>query len=194
MVFPDKERLKYLSWVTLLGMTAFSMVVIYYLQHRNPLDVITGGRPYYNQLLAGAFFGSFSALLGTVLINIRRFRNVRFFFENLMAAINPSFINILFFSVCAGVGEEILFRATLQPIIGIWPAAIIFVLLHGYINPSNLNLTIYGIFLIVISAGFGYLFKFYGLLAAMMAHFIYDVGMFCVLKYAAVDRLRKNAG
>jgi hypothetical protein len=56
--------------------------------------------------------------------------------------------------------------------------------LHGYINPTNMNLTIYGVFLLIISAGFGYLFKFFGLTSCIIAHFIYDVAMFSVIKYA----------
>ena len=59
-----------------------------------------------------------------------------------------------------------------------------FVLLHGYINPMNVNLSIYGMLLIVICAGFGYLFKFFGLASCIIAHFIYDVAMFSVLKYS----------
>lgn len=160
------------------------MLMIGYLQKKDISDTLLGGKPYYLQFIVGLFFGTLSSLLAVLLINGKRFKNVRRFFENLMQEIKPSFIDILFYSVCASVGEEVLFRAGIQPFIGIWPAAIIFVLLHGYINPSNMNLTIYGFFLIIISAGFGYLFKFFGLTSSVLAHFIYDLSMFNVLKYA----------
>ena len=39
-------------------------------------------------------------------------------------------------------------------------------------------------FLIVICSGFGYLFNFFGLASSCTAHFVYDVAMFGVLKYA----------
>ncbi len=184
MVVPDKKRLYYLSWLTLGGMSAIGIVLIHYLQKRDVSDTLTGGKNYYLQVIAGLFFGSLSALLAVALINGKRFKSVRTFFEELLQDINPSFVNILFYSFCAGVGEEILFRAGIQPLIGIWPAAMLFVFLHGYINPAKINLTIYGAFLIVICAGFGYLFKFFGLLSSVIAHFIYDVSMFCVLKYS----------
>ncbi|MBK7149262.1 MAG: CPBP family intramembrane metalloprotease [Bacteroidetes bacterium] len=193
MIGPDKKRLQYLSWLTLFGMSAIGALLIEYFQGRSIKSVLLGYEPhyhhvghkiYYLQVAAGLFYGSFAAALAIILIQIKRFRNVRGFFENTIGDINPSFVNILFFSFCASVGEEVMFRAGLQPIVGIWPAAIVFVLLHGYINPSNFNLSVYGLFLIIVSAGFGYLFRFFGLFAAISAHFIYDVTMFCALKYA----------
>ncbi|MBP7388889.1 MAG: CPBP family intramembrane metalloprotease [Chitinophagales bacterium] len=193
MIAPDNKRLQYLSWLTLFGMSAIGVLLIEYFQERSIKSVLLGYEPYYHhvghkkyflQAAAGLFYGSFAAVLAVILIQIKRFRNVRIFFEETIGDINPSLLNILFYSFCASVGEEVLFRAGIQPIVGIWPAAIVFVLLHGYINPSNLNLSIYGLFLIVVCAGFGYLFRYFGLLAAVTAHLIYDVTMFCALKYA----------
>ena len=43
----------------------------------------------------------------------------------------PSFILALFTGICAGVGEETLFRGAVQPALGILPAAILHGLLHG---------------------------------------------------------------
>ena len=192
MVAPGKKQLLYMSWLTLFGMSAIGTLLILYWQEREISSVLlgyepyyphVGHKPYYLQTIAGLFFGSLSVLLALVLINGRQFKGVRTFFEELMGDINPSFINIIFYSLCASVGEEILFRAGLQPKIGIWPSAILFVFLHGYINPANLNLTLYGMLLIIICAGFGYLFNFFGLASAITAHFVYDVAMFSVLKY-----------
>ncbi|MDB5281374.1 MAG: abortive infection bacteriophage resistance protein Abi superfamily [Bacteroidota bacterium] len=186
MVAPSKKRLRYLSWLTLFGMSAIGIVLITYLQKKDVKTVLLGGRAYYLQVITGLFFGSLSALLAVLFINGKRFRNVRHFFEDLMKEINPSMAEIILYSFCASVGEEVLFRAGIQPLplMGIWPAAVIFVLLHGYINPANMNLTLYGLFLIVICSGFGYLFKFFGLTSSIIAHFIYDVAIFSVLKYA----------
>ena len=184
MVIPDKKRLHYLSWLTLLGMSSIGILLINYLQKKEVEPVLLGGKPYYTQVLTGLSFGAISAALAAVLIRGKRFKSVRSFFEHLMRELNPSLISIIFYSFCAAVGEEVLFRAGIQPLIGIWPASVLFVLLHGYINPSNVSLSIYGIFLIVICSGFGYLFKYLGLTSGITAHFIYDVAMFNLLKYA----------
>lgn len=188
MVVPDKKRLFYLSWLTLGGMSSIGIVLIHYIQERDVSNALTGGKNYYLQSITGLFFGSLSALLAVALIKGKRFKSVRHFFEEMMHDMNPSFVNILFYSFCAAVGEEVLFRAGIQPIIGIWPASMLFVFLHGYINPAKINLTIYGVFLIIICAGFGYLFRFFGLGSAILAHFVYDVGMFSVLKYSGKEK------
>lgn len=193
MVSPGKKQLLYLSWLTLFGMSAMGILLISYWQQRGVSAVLlgtepfyrnVGHKPYYLQTIAGLFFGSLTALLAAMLIRARQFKSVKNFFEQLIGDINPSFFNIVFYSFCASIGEEILFRAGVQPIIGIFPSAILFVALHGYIHPANLSLTLYGIFLIIVCAGFGYLFRFFGLGSAVIAHFIYDVSIFSLLKYS----------
>ena len=193
MLVPDKKRLLYLCWLTLFGMSAIGILIIHYWQQRSvesvllgrePFSVEIGHKKYFLQVVAGLFFGSLSSLLAILLINGKFFSSVRKFFEHLIGDMNPTLPEIIFYSFCAAVGEEVLFRAGLQPVINIWPAAIVFVLLHGYITPYNMNLTFYGIFLVVICAGFGYLFKFFGLFSSITAHFLYDVAMFSLLKYS----------
>lgn len=193
MVVPGKKRLFYLSWLTLFGMSAMGVLLIIYVQKKDVSETLLGNKSPYLQTAAGIFFGSLSSLLAIALVNGRRFRAVRTFFEEMIHEIDPPFLHIVFYSVCAGIGEEILFRAGIQPLVGIWPTAFIFVLLHGYIHPYNLNLSIYGLFLVVISAGFGYLFKYFGLTAAVLSHIIYDITMFTVLK-AAGKRQKEKAG
>lgn len=184
MLSPGRKRLFYLSWLTLFGMSAMGILAIHYLQNKSVVTVFKAGKPYFLQVTTGLFFGSLTSLLAALFIKGRRFKTVRTFFEGLIGDINPSLLEILFFSVCAGVGEEILFRAGIQPLIGVWPAAFIFVLLHGYIHPYNINLSLYGFLLVAICAGFGYLFKIFGLGAAITAHVVYDIAMFSILKYS----------
>ena len=179
----NRNRMIYLSVLTLFGMGALGILLIYFVQLRDVLPVFYAGKKPFLQIVMGLFYGSFSALLAVLLIRSKPFVNIRAFFAEVLAGIEPSFFEIILYSACAGIGEEILFRAGIQPLIGIWPAAILFVFLHGYISPRNINLSLYGVFLIIISAGLGFLFKFFGLAASVLAHFIYDVTMFCILRY-----------
>jgi len=185
MVVPNKKRLQYYSWLTLLGMSAIGILLIHYVQQKEVKQVLWGGKPYYGQVVTGLAFGGISSGLAILLIRGKKFTHVRIFFESQMHQLNPGFLNILFYSFCAGVGEEVLFRAGIQPIhyFGIWPASVLFVVLHGYISPSNMRLSIYGLFLIIICSGFGYLFKYLGLASSCVAHFTYDVAMFSYSKY-----------
>ena len=75
-----------------------------------------------------------------------------------------------FISCCAGVGEELLFRGAVQYWLGVPLTAIIFVALHGYLNPRNARVSVYGAYLVLCMWGFGLIVDRMGLLPAMVAH------------------------
>lgn len=84
----------------------------------------------------------------------------------------------IFLSFCAAVGEELLFRAGIQPLFGPFITAILFVGLHGYLNPFNIRFSVYGLivlpFILLISYGLAP----FGLLFCIGAHFSYDAILF----------------
>jgi len=87
----------------------------------------------------------------------------------------------LFLSLCAGIGEELLFRAGLQLWGGPWLTSIVFVALHGYLNPWNWRFSMYGLivlpFIFLIAFGFIH----FGLWFSIAAHFSYDAVLFIFL-------------
>lgn len=109
---------------------------------------------------------------------------VRRFFLQFLKPFELRVGDILFISACAGIGEELLFRATLQPILGIWITALLFVTLHGYLSIHNWPLTIYGMFMVIATAGLGYLFREIGILAAICGHFAIDVALLMLIRTA----------
>ena len=86
-------------------------------------------------------------------------------------------IDLCFISVCAGFGEELLFRGVIQAKLGIIVASIIFGLLH-FITPAYCVIaTIMGFYL-------GFLFQhFDSLLVPVQLHFVYDLGALIFLRY-----------
>jgi len=133
----------------------------------------------------GLGFGAVAALIGVLLLKLPVLRETSTFYAKLFKGVNLQWTDIVFYSLCAGVGEEILFRGALQPLMGLWWAAILFVVLHGYISTKDWKKSIYGVFLILISAGFGYLTRYFDIFSAMAAHFIFDVIMFIKLRKEA---------
>ncbi|HXH19430.1 MAG TPA: CPBP family intramembrane glutamic endopeptidase [Chitinophagales bacterium] len=179
----NRRTLFFLSLVTLFGFSAAGLTSIYFFQGKSIREFFGEGASWKMQLLRGTFFGLTAVMVALVLVRSRWFMPSRIFFTGLIAAINPSAVHIFFYSLCAAVGEEILFRGAVQPHIGIWPASVLFIFLHGYLNPFNWPITMYGLFMIIISAGLGYLYELFGIYAAMVAHFIFDVAMFSFLKW-----------
>lgn len=132
-------------------------------------------------IAAGLGFGLLASGLGVLLLKAKIFKNVKSFYAQIFSDIEITLPDIIFYSLCAGIGEEIFFRGMLQEFFGIWPIAIFFVLIHGYLSFKDWNKSIYGVFLILISAGFGYLYVYFDIYAAILAHAIYDVFMFKLL-------------
>lgn len=136
----------------------------------------------FKSIPIGLGFGALAAFLGILLLKLPQLKETNTFYASFFKNLDLHWTDILFYSFCAGVGEEILFRGALQPLLGLWFAAVLFVLLHGYISLQDWEKSIYGVFLIFISASFGYLVVYFDIYSAMAAHFIFDVIMFFKLK------------
>lgn len=178
-----RKTLFFLSLFTLIGFSTIGLAAIYFYQQKSPDEFFAAGIPWTKQLWLGSAFGIIAALNALLLVRTRWFKPSRIFFTGLIASINPGAGHIVFYSLCAGIGEEILFRGAIQPHLGIWWTSVLFIFLHGYLNPFNWPITMYGLFMILISAGLGYLFEIYGIFAAMIAHFMFDLVMFSFLKW-----------
>jgi membrane protease YdiL (CAAX protease family) len=85
---------------------------------------------------------------------------------------------IIFLSFCAGVGEELLFRGMIQPWLGIFFTAFLFIGLHGYLNVKSSAHLVFGILLWGMGIVLGLLSANCGLLSAILAHMIYDIYAF----------------
>jgi membrane protease YdiL (CAAX protease family) len=127
------------------------------------------------QLLSGALYGFFSTQLMLVLIRRKVMDSTRHMFGDLMRRFKMRWIDIVLISLCAGVGEELLFRGAIQLWLGIWITAAVFVALHGYLDPRDKPVLTYGLFMVAVSAGFGYLTKEVGLWSAATAHTVVDI-------------------
>ena len=173
-----KKTLYRLCIFTLVGFSLLGILIIWFWIDKNWWSYLTAGEAIPLQLLKGTGFGIFSALWALALIQTNIMQKVTGHFADMFDGLNLNIWDILFFSFCAGVGEEIFFRGALQPFGGVWLVAIFFVVLHGYINPKSWRTSIYGLILILIVAGMGYLAISVGLISAMAAHMAFDVIMF----------------
>lgn len=138
-------------------------------------DSIRPDSPIVYQMLLGIVYGFFTGYLAVRMIRrpsmeptltrfTRGFQLSRFKKRDFIAI-----------GLAAGIGEELLFRTTVQGHLGIWITAIVFVAIHGYLNPKNWPLTSYGIVMVVIVAGMGWLKDYFGLYSAITAHALIDV-------------------
>lgn len=173
-----KKTLYRLSVLTLFGFSLLGFWVISAFQEVSIAEVLIGETNFLWQLAVGFIYGFIVSLIALSLIRSHFLESVTNSYAGMFSNMDLRMEDIIFFSFCAGVGEEIFFRAALQPFMGIWITAIFFVTIHGYLNPRNWRMMLYGIILVLIVGGMGYLFAEYGIWAAAAAHFIFDVVMF----------------
>lgn len=170
-----------LSVFTLFGFSGIAYLILSFSDSVQYFEMFA----YVNLLQSipvGLGFGALAAFIGILLLKLPSLKETSTFYANFFKGLDLHWTDILFYSFCAGVGEEILFRGALQPLLGLWLAAVIFVILHGYLSFEDWKKSLYGLFLIFISAGFGYLVVYFDIYAAMAAHFIFDVIMFLKIR------------
>ncbi len=169
--------------VTFFGLGGLGVALMFYFHDLTLRDIFLNGRQtILMQLISGTSYALVSLIILLLLLKRKLLDSTRYFFSDLLKKFKLNYGEIIFLSFCAGVGEELLFRGGIQPWLGIWITSLIFIFLHGYFNPNDKPLFIYGLVLFIISAGFGYLFIYSGLFAAATAHFWIDVGLMVYLK------------
>lgn len=173
----QKQQLNFLAFLSLVIFTFLGGVIHWYLLPSSLTETLTKGMTYLKQILIGAGFGLVATFISWQLIQSRILKDIRRFFFKLLKPFDFRIKDIILISLSAGIGEEILFRGSLQPLMGIWLTALLFVMLHGYISIRNPQLSIYGFFMVVVAAGFGYLTKHVGLVSAITAHSVIDIAL-----------------
>ena len=131
--------------------------------------------PILKQVIYGAGFGILSGLLSIRIIKMKFFKSEKNYYQNIIQHLGLDYFGIFFISFCAGFGEEVFFRGVLQQYFGVWLTAVLFVALHGYLNPKKWRRVVYGVFLVFVSGGFGYLYEWYGVWCAVTAHMVIDI-------------------
>ncbi len=88
-------------------------------------------------------------------------------------------------SAGAGVGEELLFRAVLYPLLGPLGSAAVFGLAHGFNAESWAGRLMYVAATFIVGLFLGWIFITFGLIAAIVCHASYD--------FIALEALRRDA-
>jgi membrane protease YdiL (CAAX protease family) len=138
-------------------------------------DRLLMGENILVQLAVGVVVGLLAGFGARFLISQPFMAGVRMKYARLFANLELSMSEVLFIALCAGFGEEILFRGALQPLLGIPITSVFFVLIHGYLNPKDWRISIYGLFMTAVIFGFGYMTEFFGIWSAMVAHTVIDI-------------------
>jgi len=173
-----KRQILILGWVTLLGFSALGLSLLYFISGIKPAQLFMHGWDPFYQAAAGLAYGLFAGFVAWRLLKLGFMQKVRNFYGKMLKEMRFNWLDIAFLSLCAGIGEEILFRGCMQYYAGAIATSIIFVGIHGYLNPKNWRLTIYGIYMTLVILGLSYIFEEAGMIFAICAHFAIDLFLF----------------
>ncbi len=136
------------------------------------------------QIFLGLIAGLIPGFLSSVMVDkLKFFKIIKELVITMINEYKVNLFDIFLISLLAGICEEILFRGVLQQLTGVFLSSFVFILLHGYFNPFNLNLTIFGLFMYILSLIIGICFENLGILCAINFHFSYDFIVILYFKY-----------
>lgn len=152
-------------------------ITIHFFHDRSILNILSGSSSIVIQILTGIIAGWLFGEIGRRMFNNPKLKKTLddYLIIKELKKFSLSSTQVLQISVFAGISEEILFRAALQPIIGIWLTSLIFIGVHGYIRFNTRGHTIFTLFTFLLSVLLGLLFMQFGILSAILAHTVYDV-------------------
>lgn len=172
---------KRILWAAFLTLTVFPVIgwAILYFFRDNPIQVILrSNQSIWIQLISGGLLGIVLGFGAKYLVSQPFLVETEKKYARIISNLRLKEWQIIFISLCAGFGEELLFRGALQPLMGIWITAIIFVAIHGYLDPRNWKMSIYGVYMTLVIAGLGYYTEFAGIYGACVAHAAIDYVLF----------------
>ena len=163
-----------------LGVTViFSLLAwIVTVHFRNqPFSLLfTRGQQVATQIVLGFVLGVLIAFIVLLLLLKARFlASLRDFIRGILDQVRPTHFDLILVALLAGFGEELFFRATLQPTLGLWLTSLIFAVAHtglGLLDPAKLA---FALFVFLMSLLLGMLFEQSGLLAVIVMHAVYDL-------------------
>ena len=174
----DKNLLLGMAVLTLVG---FPLVGAALLKVFTELPISVMMRQSVNvpkQLALGVGIGAIMGYLAHLLTESKWVKPSASRYSAQIGKLNLNKVDMVLISICAGFGEELLFRGAVQLFFGIWPTAVLFVAIHGYLNPRDWRISIYGLLITVFIGLVGYMMEYWGIWACIAAHAMVDLVLF----------------
>lgn len=181
---PKPSTLSKLSAASGLLWIVIAFALIHFLHEQSALEILSDGSSIWIQILTGVLAGWIFGEIGRWMFRNPKLKQTLddYLIIKELKRFSLSNPQILQISIIAGISEEILFRAAIQPLIGIWLTSLIFISVHGYIRFKTFGQTIFTLFTFLLSVLLGLLFIQIGIISAILAHAIYDIILLRELK------------
>jgi membrane protease YdiL (CAAX protease family) len=176
-----KNKIRLLGLVTLFVFPLPSYLWWHFYEKQSLSDFLQVKHFSISSILSGTLVGILFAFIINNITNTAFFQKIPLKVEKMIREMHLSYLDALFLSICAGVGEELLFRSGIQPYLGVILTSIIFVAIHGYFSIKQPAVSFYGLLVLPFIVVIGYGFVFWGVWFSIFAHLFYDLTLFIIL-------------
>ncbi len=167
--------------ITLLVFPLPTFLVFYFVEDVHPIVLLQFERFSWFEIVIGLELGIAYAFFSLILLQMSVFDQMPNRVEKIVRDMKLTLFDCFFLSICAGVGEELLFRSGVQFYLGPIITSVFFVAIHGYLNPFNWRTSLYGLIVLPFILLISYGFEYYGIWFAICAHFSYDLVLFITI-------------
>ena len=163
--------------LTCLAFVALAIVITISLHPDPAFSKWQVGQPLGTQVAMASGFAVLCSVGAVIALQLHRFRRL-VPIPSALHNFDLSGAKPWIVALCAGVGEELLFRAALQPLVGLLLGAVIFSVAHVRTatlgSTSNAKRIAYMLNVAVAGVALGLVFEHLGLLAAVLIHATID--------------------
>ncbi|MDT4897746.1 MAG: protease family protein [Acidobacteriota bacterium] len=171
-----------LAATAIFALLAWTITV--YFRKQSFYALFTTGQTFTAQIILGLLLGIIiAASVVLILLKASFLARLRDFIREILKQIRPTGFDMILVALLAGFGEELFFRALLQPMLGLWLTSLLFALAHTGVslNPAKLA---FAAFVFVMGLLLGTLFEQSGLIAVSVMHASYDlIFLFAVKRF-----------
>lgn len=164
--------------MTLLVFPVPAFLALHYISGKSFSEFMDWKSFQFSSTAIGICIGVAYAFLANQLMKLPVFKTVPLRVDELVKSLDLTILDAVFLSLCAGIGEELLFRAGVQFYLGVIITSVLFVVVHGYLNPFNWRQSLYGVVVLPLSFLLGFGYEWYGLWFSIAIHTAYDFTLF----------------
>ncbi len=176
-----KNKLYILGLITLVLFPIPAYLYHYWVNSTSLHDFLELDTIKISSIVAGGVFGISYAIFALFMMKIPLYQKIPLKIDELVRSLNLTYADAIFLSLCAGIGEELLFRSGIQDLLGVWVTSLLFVAIHGYFSLRKPLMNLYGILVLPFILIIGYCYEWFGLWMVVSAHTFYDLTLFIAL-------------
>lgn len=176
-----KGKILIFGWITLLLFPLPAFLLLYFTEQISISEFFQVQNIQILPLGLGLQFGILYSFIAYLFMRAPFFDTVPTKIDKIIGEMNLKIHQGIFLSLCAGIGEELLFRAGIQHYFGWLLTSVLFVALHGYLNPFNWRFSIYGLIVLPFIFLISLAYYEFGLWFCIAAHFSYDAVLFTIM-------------